>query len=264
MDTAKNKTITINFQEAPMSLFRNDFKLEKKSQDGYMKLQKGENKIRILSQFIDGWEDWEERDGKKVPVRSREKREYASKECKQFVAAIVWNYNERRIQILSLTQSSIIKSLVTLSEDQDWGPVWFYDIKITRTGDDKLTRYAVNPLPRKSLTSDIEKEFQETPINLQAMFTGGDPFKPDSNRTIGVFKEPDIRQESVKSDESKISLLQHGELVELMGEDSEFIKEFKIKLERAFGSSKINDIPASQFAKIRESLMEHQRKQAVV
>ncbi len=74
----------------------------------YMKLEKGENKIRILSQPILGWEDWTL---EQKPVRFRfdkkpAKSINAEKPVKHFWAFIVWNYIDEKIQILQITQAT--------------------------------------------------------------------------------------------------------------------------------------------------------------
>ena len=38
------------------------------------------------------------------------------------------------------------------------------------------TEYQVNPRPPKKLDPDIAKKFKETFINLEALFSGDDPF----------------------------------------------------------------------------------------
>src|ERR1700689_4101246 len=115
----------------------------------YMKLQKGENKIRIMSQPILGWEDWTP---DKKPIRYEmdkkpEKSFDPEKPAKHFWAVIVWNYKEEAIQILQINQAGVRKGIEMLCNDSDWGAPYFYDLKIIKTGEDKNTKYQVNPLP---------------------------------------------------------------------------------------------------------------------
>jgi hypothetical protein len=44
-----------------------------KSSGNYMKLIQGVNKFRILSKIIVGWETWVEEDGKRKPVRAKDR-----------------------------------------------------------------------------------------------------------------------------------------------------------------------------------------------
>lgn len=162
-----------------------------KSNNGYMKLQDGENKFRILSQPILGWEDW--LDKKPVRYRFDEKPRCSvdpKKPVKHFWAMIVWNYIEEEIQILHITQASIRKSLEALCSDQDWGAPYFYDLKIVKSGDGMETEYTVNPIPHKPLASHVEQKFNEKRCNLEALFNGDDPFgKHHSSYTDGIFTQ---------------------------------------------------------------------------
>lgn len=252
-----DKRIELIFQEPiiqgkkTMSLFRDNFKLENKSSDHYMKLQQGDNKIRILSAFIDGWEEWSP---ERKPIRFKDKPENLREGMKQFVAAIVWNYNEKRIQILQLTQVGIIRAIQNLSDDADWGPVFFYDIKITRSGKEKLTKYDVNPLPTKALDPEIERAFREKPCCLEAIYVNSDPFAEGLEPTPGVFRKDDLASDPFNS---TISPAQERELLELIYDDEEFKKELQARLKKAFGSEDFSDIPHSQFGRIKDVILKH-------
>jgi len=162
-----------------------------KSSNFYMKIQDGENKIRILSQPILGWEDWID----KKPVRYRlsekpQKPHDNKKPLKHFWSMIVWNYTEEEIQILHITQASIRSSIEALSHDSDWGLPYFYDIKIIRRGNMMETEYMVNPLPHKSLDPIIAERFYERPCNLDALFSNKDPFSHENEFfTPGMFNK---------------------------------------------------------------------------
>lgn len=159
----------------------------------YMKLQDGENKIRILSQPILGWEDW--KDNKPVRFRFNEKPLKSfdpKKPIKHFWAFIVWNYNEEQIQILQITQATLKKGIEALCNDADWGAPYFYDIKIIKKGEMKETEYMVNPLPHKPVSKEVIKEFNNRKCNLDALFVGEDPFSSEWNvYTIGIFDHPE-------------------------------------------------------------------------
>lgn len=155
----------------------------------YMKLKDGENKIRILSKPVLGWEDWNDKtpvrykmdDGCPTPFDSK-------KPPKHFWAFIVWNYEEQKIQVLSITQATIRKAIESYSKDSDWGAPYFYDIKIHKTGQSKDTEYAVTPLPHKKLNPEIVLEFHASPCNLEALFVNEDPFASHwGNYTDGMF-----------------------------------------------------------------------------
>lgn len=148
-----------------------------KSSTGYMKLLKGENRFRILSKPIIGWEDWDD----KKPVRFRidekpSKSIDPQKKIKHFWAFVVWDYAESKVKILEITQSTIQAAIQSLSKDADWGSPFGYDIKIIRTGDGMETEYTINPVPHKPVSQEAKDSFLATPINLEALFAGEDPF----------------------------------------------------------------------------------------
>ena len=147
------------------------------SSGNYMKFEKGENRFRILSKPIIGWEDWQD----KRPIRFRmdekpEKSVDPKKPVKHFWAMVVWNYKLERVQVLELTQSGIQKTIRALSGDADWGSPLEYDIKVLRTGDGMDTEYQVNPIPHKPVAAEIAEQAKQLNINLEALFTGDDPF----------------------------------------------------------------------------------------
>lgn len=150
----------------------------------YMKLQKGENVIRVLSNAITGFEFWND-DNK--PVRSatpftntpniKLDADGEPTKVKHFWAFVVWNYESKNIEILQINQTSIQTAITNLVKDEDWGNPKAYDIKITRKGDGLTTEYAVNPKPAKEVDAEILEKYNANPINLEALFVGGNPFE---------------------------------------------------------------------------------------
>ena len=166
----------------------------------YMKLQKGENKIRILTAPLIGWEDWKDKKPVRFAYNEKPVKSFdPGKPVKEFWAFIVWNYVEEKIQILQLTQNSIKKAIGTLVQDADWGLPYFYDIKISRTGDGITTEYTVNPLPHKPVADKVKKEFHEKRCNLNALISGGDPFGLWESYTKGVFNVEDTTSQMEKT-----------------------------------------------------------------
>jgi hypothetical protein len=149
----------------------------------YMKFQDGDNVFRVLSSAITGFEYWTT-DNK--PVRSKEAfvetpgikagKDGKPQKAKHFWAFVVWNYGTKKIEILQVTQSSIQTAIANLVADPEWGDPKKYDIKVTRTGAELTTEYAVMPKPSKELTPAIAKEYAEKKINLEAIYSGENPF----------------------------------------------------------------------------------------
>src|ERR1017187_557874 len=135
----------------------------------YMKFQEGENKFRVLSQPIIGWEDWQDKKPIRYRLQDKPARPIdAKKPIKHFWSMIVWNYQEEEIQILHLTQATIRKSLESLCSDSDWGAPYFYDLKVIKSGEGMETEYVLNPLPHKKLNNIVEDRFKERKCNLDA------------------------------------------------------------------------------------------------
>lgn len=176
-----------------------------KSSYNYMKLQEGENKIRILTAPIMGWEDWIE----KKPIRYRQDEKPAKshdpkKPVRHFWAMVVWNYIEEKIQILYITQATVRNGIHSLCRDKDWGEPFYYDIKIVKTGEGTDTEYVVTPLPHKPVDPTIKIAFFENRCCLDSLFDGGDPFSSDhSSYTEGVFDDSTHVSNIVSHDTAK-------------------------------------------------------------
>lgn len=205
-----------------MSFLPENYKAPKSS-NNYMKIIEGENKIRILSQPILGWEDWLD----KKPIRYRMEEKPAKsidpkKPIKHFWAMIVWNYAEEQIQILQISQATIRSSLENLCKDTEWGLPYFYDLKIFKKGEGKDTEYVVNPVPPKQLNPEVIAYFNEKRCNLDALFSGEDPFSQEHKTfTYGVFNQNDITPVKAEDVESYLSL---------QGEDKEMMRKFLDKV----------------------------------
>jgi hypothetical protein len=95
---------------------------------------------------------------------------------KHFWAFAVWNYKEGKVQILELTQASIQGPIEDLVVTEDWGDPTGYDITITKKGQKLDTEYSVQPSPHKPAPEEALAALKATPVNLQALYEGGDPF----------------------------------------------------------------------------------------
>lgn len=156
-----------------------NYEAPKASGGNYYKFQQGENRFRILSQPIIGWLDWSA-DNK--PIRTSHSQPKPNplnpaKPVRHFWAFVVWNYEKSELQILEITQQGIQSQIQTLVRDPDWGAPYAYDLCVTKTGQDKETKYTVNPKPHKPLTPEIEAAVMATPIVLEKLFTNEDPFQ---------------------------------------------------------------------------------------
>ena len=179
----------------------------------YMKFVDGENRFRILSDIIVGMEFWkteENEKGEKIrkPVRRRTGELVYSDELgldkwgnperpKFFWAMVVWNYQDKMIQVLEITQRRVQRAIEALERNiKKWGDAKNYDICVTRSGQGTDTDYMVQAEPPiGGVAVEIKKAFDAVTINLEALYEGSDPFvqvekkieeplKKDSNRVV--------------------------------------------------------------------------------
>jgi hypothetical protein len=150
----------------------------------YMKLKDGKNVFRVMSSAIVGWLYWNEA-GKPVrsktaftgiPDDARRNDKGEPEKPKHFWAFAVWNPEAKAVQILEVTQKQVMNGLKALVDNEDWGDPKGYDIVITRSGSGFDTEYQVTPKPRADMPSEATDAFMARPVNLEALYSGGDPF----------------------------------------------------------------------------------------
>jgi hypothetical protein len=158
----------------------NDYKIPQ-SPSGYMRFQPGLNSIRILSSAIVGYEYFT---NENKPVRQKEAFDEMPTDIKQggkikpFWAFVVYNYQLKMIQILELTQKSIMTSVKALVDNPKWGAPQNYDIAITKIGEGMDTEYTVQGEPPIAAPSEeVMTNYLAKYINLNALFEGKDPFQ---------------------------------------------------------------------------------------
>lgn len=147
-----------------------------------------EIRIRIISRPIIGYSYfsvWS--DGKKTQIHSKERPErlitpainkFTNKPevPQEFWAMKVYNYNTKQVELFETTKTAIKSAILSLSKDADYGSPKNYDIKIKKTWVEKDTKYSVLPAPIKPLDEDIQTLCDDTYINLDALYTGWNPF----------------------------------------------------------------------------------------
>jgi len=150
------------------------------SPSNYARFQDGINRFRILGSAITGYEYFNT-DNK--PVRSKEAFESTpdlkkNGKVKVFWAFPVFNYQTETIQILELTQKTIMNAIKGLIDNPKWGSPFMYDIAITKSGEGLETEYQTQAEPPiGEPTAEIKNAFMEKPISLGALLVGEDPFK---------------------------------------------------------------------------------------
>ena len=227
--------------------------------NGYMKLLDGDNKFRIMSQPLLGWEDWLN----KKPIRfEMDKKPDApvdeTKPIKLFWAMIVYNYAEKKIQILQITQARLRKALAALCKDEDWGSPYGFDIKITKEGKGMETIYTLNPIPHKAVSAEIIKAFDDKPIYLPALMKSLDPFakyKECTPRAVAQLKS----KEEAPVKQIYISDLQIADLEKTLTMCSDnFVSKFWKKLNEMTPSvMELSKIPLEMYEPLKLMAMKH-------
>jgi len=161
----------------------------------YMKFIVGENKLRILASPIIGWEWWVDKEGnpriKDAKPQKGDKPVRVAKDSgndipadagdtiREFWALPVYNYQEKKVQVLELTQKRIMRTVHSLAKDKEWGSPLGYDLLILRTGEGLDTDYDTLPQPPKELAKEVQEAWEKVEakgFDLNRLFENGDPF----------------------------------------------------------------------------------------
>jgi len=222
-----------------------------KAAGNYMKLQDGENKFRILSQPVLGWEDWVDNKPVRYRMDSKPMKPHdAKKPVKHFWAFIVWNHFEEKIQIFQITQATLRNALEALCQSEDWGAPYFYDIKIFKKGEGVNTEYNLTPVPHKPLPDGVKKAFDEKRCNLEMLFENQDPFLSGyDSYTPGIFSK----------DSPKIVSISQGQAIELLdmlkNTDPTFQKTVNDYIRGPdIKAASIHELPVEHFDKIKTAV----------
>ena len=163
----------------------------------FMKFVQGKNRIRFIGNPVSGFVFFgktKRDDGTETvkPYRRRESEgEFSLEEMidrdvrmkpdgeiegqKYFVMGLVYNYQKAKLQVLEITQKSILKALKSYVESEEYGHPSGYDLTIEKKGDGLSTEYTVVVSPPKPLSSEIENLIGETSCDLQKIFEGEYP-----------------------------------------------------------------------------------------
>ena len=88
------------------------------------------------------------------------------------------HFQAEEVQILELTQSTIIEPLQELISNEEWGDPTGYSLSVTRKGMSfSDTEYSVVPSPAQPTPANVLKAYKEKPINLDALYSGDNPFE---------------------------------------------------------------------------------------
>ena len=97
------------------------------------------------------------------------------------IAVPVFNYEAGTVQVMSITQKSILRELDAISQEEDYSDLMAWDFTLSKKGTGLTTEYKLRPAPRKKGSQDtIDTAWEESKSNgfsLERLLTGGNPFK---------------------------------------------------------------------------------------
>jgi hypothetical protein len=155
----------------------------------YMEFEEGQNYFRVLSSAIVGYQWWVDEAQGRRPVRVRalsevpeEYRNGAQGEsARHFWAFAVYNYQAKAVQVLVLKQQTIMRAIEAFAKNPKWGNPQNYDLVVEKVRTGRGVRdveYSVIPEPKTPLDPAIADLAAKTPVRLEALYEGGDPFAP--------------------------------------------------------------------------------------
>ena len=237
-----------------MTFLPEDYQPPANTGGNYLKLQQGANKLRILTSPLLGWELW---DNQHVQRFTLDKKPEGGDKPREFWSMIAWNYGWTdhndifikvdKIQLLHLTQGSIKKAIRDLAQNDIWGSPVDYDLIIVREGHQLKTNYSVIPRPQEPLLEHIKEDFVLNPCWLPALLTGDDPFA-DTRSTIPLWEQ---------SASNSITEAQYKEIVDLIGDDTEYMDKVTTGVKKTYNIESLNDLPSAHYEKVLAQVKMH-------
>jgi hypothetical protein len=195
-----------------MTNFFSDENYKIPSTSKYMKFLEGDNTFRVLSSAITGYEYWTVDNN---PVRSKtpfdetpnikmvknDGNQIVPSRVNHFWAFAVWNYKDECVQVLELTQKGIMEYIKSLVDNKKWGNPNGYDITVNRKGSGFDTTYTCVAEPHSIMEDKIADAWSRSNIDLNELYTGGDPFNPSKKEEKPDFVAPKVE---IKIDDGSV------------------------------------------------------------
>lgn len=161
-----------------------------KSPSMYMKFEESEDGTEFmpLASAITGYEYWNV-DNK--PVRSAEafdeipedikKKDGKPEPIKHFWAFPVWDFADKKVKVLQITQKTIMTAIRDYTRNAKWGsPIMKYSFTVKRDDSSDITRYTTmanpsDPTIDYAITEAWEQAVQNG-FDITRLYEGGDPF----------------------------------------------------------------------------------------
>ena len=140
-------------------------------------LPDGEHRFRIVQAAIGGFIEWDNN----KPIRHEERPRVIKnpdKPPRVFWALYVWDYAQRDLFVMEVSQKSLLSALKSFGENDEWGDLTTFDIKIKKTKTNKMMHdkyifdYSIIPVPHKPMSSEILEAKRAKPAKLELLFAG--------------------------------------------------------------------------------------------
>lgn len=156
------------------------------------KLTEGKlHRFRFMAPGITGYVGWLDNNKpirwhelpEELPANIRRSDEGKIEHPKRFIAGLVWDYQRELLAIMELTQKSIIKEILSIMADDDFGDPQEFDIKISKEGSGLQTKYSVKGGPLKAAPAAALAAIEDEDFfcNLDNMFYNLDPYDPEAS-----------------------------------------------------------------------------------
>ncbi|NBS70178.1 hypothetical protein EBT31_14890, partial [bacterium] len=113
----------------------------------------------------------------------RMNREGTGVEAMKFALALpVYNFETARVEVLQLSQKSLIREIDAVSQMEDYSDITAIDFQLGKEGSGLNTEYKLTPVPRKK-GADKEivaawEDARSDGFDISRLLENGDPFKP--------------------------------------------------------------------------------------
>jgi hypothetical protein len=189
----------------------------------FMKLDEGDNTVRILSNPIQYYETWvTDANGKKRSFNTpTESPELVRKlEDAGFKRTTKWMFkvldrSDNKLKIMKVG-SQIMKGVTTLYENKKWGPLHKYDITIRRGRPNDKPLYTVVPEPVEPLDKSFKAQFDDFNERIDVMKF----ITPAAAKDVCDFLGWPLVKSGAPSKQAQASAPDEGE--EASGDDFEF------------------------------------------
>lgn len=99
------------------------------------------------------------------------------------IAVPIFSYEAGTVQVMSVSQKSILRELDAISQEEDYSNLLEWDFTLSKKGSGLTTEYKLRPAPRKkgsdATISAAWEEVKAAGFDISRLLTGGNPFKAE-------------------------------------------------------------------------------------